>query len=60
MNTIYQKTKKSQRKVKDFNNGEIEKAMFFGWELSSKNQQNQYFIITENGKCLKFNLTIIV
>jgi hypothetical protein len=60
MNTIYVKTKKSQRKIKSFNFGEYDKAMQFGWDLAYKNQNNEYFIITENEKCLKFNLQTIV
>jgi hypothetical protein len=60
MNTIYIKTEKRQRKVKDFPIGKIEDAMNYGWKLAYSNKQNRYFIITENSKCLNFNIQIIL
>jgi|AntRauMFilla1563_2_1112583.scaffolds.fasta_scaffold06457_6 hypothetical protein len=60
MNTIYQKTEKSQRKVKTYDVGEKERAMNVGWYLTYKNPKKDYFIITEDEKCLKFNRTIIL
>ena len=60
MNTIYLKTKKSQRKIKTFASGEKEKALKFGFNLAHKKIADSYFIITEDEKCLKFNTTIIL
>ena len=60
MNTIYLKTKKSQKKIKSFDVGKFDEAMQFGWDLAYKNKDNEYFIITENKKCLRFNLQIVV
>jgi hypothetical protein len=36
MNTIYFKTEKSQRKVKTFEQGQLDKAMEYGWNLAYK------------------------
>ena len=64
MNRIYKTTvtPKSRRKYKTFPNGELEKAMEYGWRLSNRNIDSNvsFFIITENEKCLRFNKTIIV
>jgi len=60
MNTIYRKTKKSQRKVKSFSLGMFDDAMKYGWNLAEKNRNIEYFIITEDSKCLRFNRQIIL
>lgn len=60
MNTIYIKTAKSQRKIKSFQDNEIEKAMKYGYNLAFKNKNESYFIITSDKKCLKFNTLIVV
>ena len=58
-NIIYTKTEKSQRKIKAFANGKKDDAMNYGWKLAQKNPKNEYFIITQDKKCLRFNLQII-
>jgi hypothetical protein len=60
MNTIYFKTEKSQRKVKAFEQGQLDKAMEYGWNLAYKKLNTEFFIITENNKCLRFNKQIIL
>ena len=60
MNTIYKKTEKSQRKIKTFSIGELEQAINYGFDLAHKKTEEQFFIITENNKCLKFNTTIVL
>jgi hypothetical protein len=60
MNTVYQKTEKSQRKIRQFNEGEKEKAMTYGFDLAFRNIGKKYFIITEDSKCLNFNTTIVL
>jgi hypothetical protein len=60
MNTIYKKTTKKHRKVKTFDEGKIEDAMNFGWKLARQNKHERYFIITENNRCLTFNIQIIL
>jgi hypothetical protein len=60
MNTIYFKTEKSQIKVKTFEQGQLDKAMEYGWNLAYKKLNKEFFIITENNKCLRFNKQIIL
>lgn len=54
-NTVYVKTAKRQRKVKVFKAGEKENAMVYGWKVAEKHREKDYFIITEDKKCLRFN-----
>ena len=64
MNVIYKKGitpkgNKSQKKVKSFESRDD--AMKYGWKLANKVKKDcAYFIITEDGKCLNFNKTIIL
>lgn len=60
MNTIYIKTERSQRKIKNFDVGDLVKAMSYGWKLAYKNTRNDYFILTEDDKCLKFNTQTVL
>ena len=60
MNTIYVKTERSQKKIKQFSENDFEKAMEYGFKLAFKNKNKNYFIVTSDKRCLKFNTTIIV
>jgi hypothetical protein len=51
------KTEKSQRKIRQFNEGEKEKAMTYGFDLALE-YRKKYFIITEDNA--NFNTTIVL
>ena len=59
-NVIYKKTKKGNKEVKTFANGQLEEAMNYGRKQCYNNVGEEFFIITENDNCLKFNRTIII
>lgn len=50
--------KKFRRKVKSF--GDFSQANTYGWKLSNENSTFKYFMITNDGRCLKFNKQIII
>jgi len=58
MNTIYQKTEKSQRKIKAYEVGEKEKAMNKGWNLTDKLPSITTYSNYLNIASIRFSLTM--
>ena len=54
MNIIYQKAATRQIKIKEYKDGERDKAINRGWLLTSKYPKKDFYIITEEEKHLKF------
>ena len=60
-NTIYLKLENNkQKKIKEFNIGEKDKAIKHAYKLAYINFNSKYFIITEDNKCLNINKQIIL
>ena len=54
MNTIYQHTPNRQIKIKEYKDGQRDKAINRGWLLTSKYPKKDFYIITEDEKHIKF------
>ena len=60
-NQVYIKNLKtgSYTELKEFDNGQLDEAMTYGYKLAYSNKKNNYYVCTEDGKFLKLNTVII-